>query len=172
MKMRPIYETACLLALGWHGHHPSRADRGRCRDADALVKSLRLRRLEHRPCGHKTGCEVTPKRHHELARQFHNGDALGALAGIERALPEPSAELAARLMPQPQPGQFDRGAAGARIARLADPLVAIDAAASPWTGRQPKIARNLAPVAEVLVKHLLSQRRRERRTEAFEPLQQ
>src|SRR5438876_2747998 len=40
MKMRPIYETACLLALVWHGHHPSRADRGRCRDADAFVKSF------------------------------------------------------------------------------------------------------------------------------------
>jgi len=24
MMMGPIYETACLLAQGWHGHHPSR----------------------------------------------------------------------------------------------------------------------------------------------------
>src|SRR6185437_3024524 len=38
-RMRPIYETACWLAQGWHGHHPSRADRGRCRDADALVET-------------------------------------------------------------------------------------------------------------------------------------
>jgi hypothetical protein len=43
IRMRPIYETACSLALAWHGHHPSRADRGRCRDADAFVKSLHLR---------------------------------------------------------------------------------------------------------------------------------
>ena len=35
-RMRPIYETACLLAQGWHGHHPSRADCGNCRGADAL----------------------------------------------------------------------------------------------------------------------------------------
>jgi hypothetical protein len=41
MMMGPIYETACLLAQGWHGHHPSRADRGRCRDADALVEAFR-----------------------------------------------------------------------------------------------------------------------------------
>src|SRR3984893_8646440 len=157
MKMRPIYETACLLALGWHGHHPSRADRGRCRDADALVKSLRLRRLEHRP--------YQPARHGRKKR------AWSALAGIERALPEPSAELAVRLMPQPQPGQLDRGTAGARIARLADPLVAIGSAALPWTGRQPEIARDLAPVAEVLVEHLLGQRLRERRAKTFEPLQ-
>jgi hypothetical protein len=38
MRMRPIYETARLLAQGWHGHHPSRADHGRCRDADAFVE--------------------------------------------------------------------------------------------------------------------------------------
>src|SRR6202140_4567307 len=147
MKMRPIYETACLLALGWHGHHPSRADRGRCRDADALVKSLRRRRLEHRPCGHKTGCEVTPKRHHQLARQGHNGDAPGTLAGIERALPEPLAELAAGLVPPLQPGHLAWGAAGPGIARLAAPLVAIGSAALPWPGCQPEIARLLAPVA-------------------------
>jgi len=39
-RMGPIYETACLLAQGWHGHHPSRADRGMCRDADALVEAF------------------------------------------------------------------------------------------------------------------------------------
>src|SRR5690242_9389462 len=43
MRMRPIYETACLLAQGWHGHHPSRADHGRCRDADALVETFTSR---------------------------------------------------------------------------------------------------------------------------------
>jgi len=32
--MGPIYETACLLAQGWHGHHPSRADRGNRRDTE------------------------------------------------------------------------------------------------------------------------------------------
>src|SRR4029077_4078501 len=107
----------------------------------------------------------------QLARQGHNGDAPGAPAGIERALPEPLAELAVRLMPQPQPGQLDRGAAGARIARLADPLVAIGSAALPWTGRQPEIARDLAPVAEILVEHLLGQLRREHQAKTFEPLQ-
>ena len=57
-----------------------------------------------------------------------------------RCAAEPSAERAVRLMPQPQPGQFDRGAAGARIARLADALLAVDPAAVPRTGRQPEIA--------------------------------
>src|SRR4051812_38761513 len=36
-RMGPIYESG-LLAQGWHGHHPSRADRGKCRDADAFVE--------------------------------------------------------------------------------------------------------------------------------------
>src|SRR5450631_3444176 len=133
MRMRPIYETACLLALGWHGHHPSRADRGRCRDADAFVKSLRRRRLEHRPCRHKTGCEVAPKRHHQLARQGHDGDALDALAGLERALPVPLGELAARLMPQPQPGQLDRGAAARGLPAL---LI-------PWSRSMPPLCHGL-----------------------------
>jgi hypothetical protein len=32
--MGPIYEGGLfVLARGWHGHHPSRADRGRCRGA-------------------------------------------------------------------------------------------------------------------------------------------
>src|SRR5207244_5261101 len=100
-------------------------------------------------------------------------DALVALAGIVvGAAAEPSGERTLRLMPQPQPGQFDRGAAGAWIARLADALVAVGPAALPWTGRQPEIARDLTPITKVLVEHLAGQRRRERRTEAFEPEQQ
>ena len=81
-RMRPIYETACLLAQGWHGHHPSRADRGRCRDAGAFVKWLRLHGLEHRALGHEAGGEIAPERHDQLARQGDDGDALDALAGI------------------------------------------------------------------------------------------
>src|SRR6266699_4235754 len=42
----------------------------------------------------------------------------------------------------------------------------------PWTGRQPEIARDLTPIAEVLVEYLVGQRRRERRAEAFEPAQE
>src|SRR5215207_222438 len=36
-RMGPIYETAVLLAQGWHGHHPSRADRGKRCGAAALI---------------------------------------------------------------------------------------------------------------------------------------
>src|SRR6266436_2407512 len=144
--------NSLFLAQGWHGHHPSRADCGRCRETPTRwLKRLDLCRLEHRSLGHKAGCEIAPERHDQLARQGHDGDALDALAGIECASPILLGEFAVRLMSQPQPGHLDRGATGAWVARLADPLVAIDPAALPWTGRQPEIARDLAPIAEVFV---------------------
>src|SRR5207237_1232633 len=118
------------------------------------------------------GREIAPQRHHQLARQGDDGDALDALAGIERASAVLLGKFAVRLMPQPQPGQFDCGTAGARIARLADALVAVDATAPPRTGRQPEIACDLAAIAEVLVEHLVGQCRRERRAETFEAEQQ
>src|SRR5947207_6751939 len=40
--MGPIYKTAVVLARGWHGHHPSRADRGKCRSAGASVAFVTL----------------------------------------------------------------------------------------------------------------------------------
>ena len=113
-------------------------------DAATLTRCLKrlcLRCLEQGSFGHQAGCEVAPERHHQLACQGHDGDALVALAGIVvGAAAEPSGERTLRLMPQPQPGQFDRGATSARVARLADALVAVDPAALPWTGRQPEIA--------------------------------
>src|SRR5882762_4933040 len=170
--MRPIYETACFWPKGGTVIiHPALTA------ADAAtptrwLKGLDLCRLEHRSLGHEAGCEIAPERHDQLARQGHDGDALDALAGIECASPILLGEFAVRLMPQPQPGQFDRGTAGARIARLADPLVAVDPAALPRTGCQPEIAPDFTPIAEVLVERLVGQRRRERRTEAFKPEQQ
>src|ERR1051326_7031547 len=64
------------------------------------------------------------------------GAAPPRLAAIGVPGVDPAAEPALRLMAQPQPGQFDRLGAGARIAGLADALLALDAAAAPWTGRQ------------------------------------
>src|SRR3978361_2023938 len=75
-------------------------------------------------------------------------------------------------MPQPEPGQYDRLEAGARITCLADALLTIDAPATPGTGRQSAIGAALARVAEVLVEHLVGQRRGEGRAERFKPLQQ
>src|SRR5438045_9403208 len=98
--MRPIYETAGYLAHGWLGHHPSRADTA---DAAATrwLNVLCLRCLEHRSTRHKSGCEIAPERDHQLARQRHDGDALDALAGVERAPPVLLGECTVWLMPQP-----------------------------------------------------------------------
>src|SRR5262249_54597379 len=63
-----------------------------------------------------------------------------------------------RLSAQPQPGQFDRLAAGAPVARLADPLFAAGRAAAPGAWRQPDVAADLAAVVEVLVQRLVDQR--------------
>src|SRR5215475_1690071 len=81
------------------------------------------------------------------------------------------AERAVRLMAEPEPGQFDRLQAGAMITCLADPLLAIDAAALPGTGCQAAIGGDLTAVVEVLVKQLVHQRCTEGRTERLEPLQ-
>src|ERR1700746_1131944 len=74
-------------------------------------------------------------------------------------------------MAQPQPGELNRLLSGARIARLADPLLAIGPTALPGSGRQTKIAGDLAPVAEVLVERLVDQRCRKYRAKTFEPTQ-
>jgi hypothetical protein len=131
MRMRPIYKEAVCSAQGWHGHHPSRAD---CGQAQRPVRGSVL--CFHRcPRRHKPGGEIAPQRHYQLARQGDDADALGALAGIGGTAAEPTAEFAFRLMPQPEPGQFDGLEAGARITRLADALLTIDAPALPGTGR-------------------------------------
>jgi hypothetical protein len=105
-------------------------------------KSLRLHCLEHRSLGHQAGCDIAPERHHQLARQGHDGEAL---ASVERAMVEPSAERAFRLVPQPQPGQFNRGTASARVARFAGPLDSINPPALPWTGRWVSVVANTGP---------------------------
>src|SRR5213083_1259873 len=168
----PSTRAAHVVAQGWHGHHPSRADRGRAAVLARWWKLLCLARLEHRMFGHEPGGEIAPQRHDQLARQGDDGNALDPAAGAGRAGPEPLAERAVRLMQQPQPGELDRLVAGARIARLADPLLALDPAAAPRTGHQSAVAGDLAPIAEVLVEHLVHEGGREHRAEALEPEQE
>src|SRR5437868_9232311 len=138
MRMSPIYKTAVCSAQGWHGHHPSRAD---CDEAARSGSSVLC--LHYCPRGDKPRGEIAPERHDQLARQRDDGDALGPLAGIGGAGAEPAAEFAFRLMPQPEPGQFECLEPGARITCLADALLTIDAAATPGTGRQSAIGADL-----------------------------
>src|SRR5437763_13858524 len=122
------------------------------------LKRLHLFRLEHRSLVDKAGCEIAPERHDELARQGHNGDALDAFAGIKRAPPIVLGELAVRLMPHPQPGHLDRGATGARVARLADALVAIEMA---WLRSEEHTSELQSPM--YLVYRLLLEKKNERK---------
>src|SRR5215204_5024665 len=105
----------------------------------------------HGPFGEEPGGEIAPQRHHQFARQGDDGDAPDAAARAGRAPKELAAERAVRLMSQPQPGELDRLVARARIARLADPLLAVGPSAAPRARREPDVAGDLAPIVEVLV---------------------
>src|SRR4029453_2097419 len=121
--------------------------------------------LENRALRDQAGGEKAPQRHHQLARQRDDGDALHPFAGARRALTEPAAERAVRLMSQPQPSELDRGMAGTAIAGLADPLLAIGLSAAPRTAAKPEIAADFPAIAEVLVEHLIDQLAREGRAQ-------
>src|SRR5438105_7311058 len=58
--------------------------------------------------------------------------------------------------------------AGAAIARLADPLLAIGVAAAPRAPVQPEITADFAAVAEVRIERLIDQSAREHRPERLE----
>src|SRR5215831_19645417 len=184
--MGPIYKPALVLAQGWHGHHPSGAGRGKTATErrrtllSVLVHRFScyqsglslLLRLEHGAFRNEAGGKKTPQRHHQLARQGDNRDPPDPFARVRRALAEPFAQRALRLVPQPQPGQLDRGVAGAAIPGLADPLFTIGVAAAPGTSVQPEIGTDFAAIAEILVERLVDQPARKRRPQRFEPEQQ
>src|ERR1700754_5086828 len=155
------------MALGWHGPHPY------CRGpaAESQVASVAKLSLHHCMLWNEPGGEIAPQPHDQLARQRDDGDAPGVLAGVGRAGTEPLAERTIWLMAKPEPCEFDRFVAGPMIARLADPLLAIDAATLPGTLWQAAIAGDLAPVAEVLVEQLIHQRRAEGGADRLDPQQ-
>src|ERR1700749_3274336 len=94
--------------------HPARAA------ARAAVPARRSGLCLHRGLlRDRAGGEVAPQRHDQLACQRDDRDAPGPAAGVGGARAEPLAELAAWLMAQPQPGEFDRLEAGTWIAGLA-----------------------------------------------------
>jgi hypothetical protein len=97
----PSTSRLFVLAQGWHGHHPHRADRGGCRGAG--VVSLRF---EHRMFGNEPGDEIAPERHDQFTRQGDDRDPSDPTACLGGALAEPPAESCIGLMSQPQrPGQ-------------------------------------------------------------------
>jgi hypothetical protein len=69
-------------------------------------------------------------------------------------------------VPQPQPGQLDHGRAHARVAGLADALLAARPAARPRARRQAGVLRDLAPVGEAATEDLRLQHARDVRADA------
>ena len=95
VRMRPIYNGLVRPLGGTVIIHPA-GDRGKAAGHAWLRGSVL--NLHDRFLGHKPGGEVAPQRHDQLARQRDNGDAPGALAGVDRAGAEPAAEGAVGLM--------------------------------------------------------------------------
>src|SRR5262252_1082932 len=62
-------------------------------------------------------------------------------------------------MPQPQPGEFDRGSSGAGVAGFGNPLIALHSTARPRARDETEIASDFAAVMEVTKKYLVGQYR-------------
>src|SRR5207249_1777907 len=102
---------------------------------------------EARPGGQLTGFDVAPQRDQQLARQSDDHDGADASFGAAGARGKPLGERALRLEAQPAPGKLHDDAADAGIAVLADPLLALHAAAAKQrageageTGDRPAVA--------------------------------
>src|SRR6266446_3169731 len=120
----------------WLGHrmstvtHPSRRWRlwlsliGPCRR-----RSARDAGAQPGAGRHEAGLEIAPQRDGELAGERDDGDLGDASLAVADALLEPAGERAVRLEAQPEPGELDQDGAGARIAGLADALLATRLAA-------------------------------------------
>src|SRR5712691_1402938 len=113
--------------------------------------------VQHGAGGHHAGFEISPQRHHQLARHRHDGDAPQAALDVAHPLAEPAAQFAVGLMIEPQPGQFDRELAGAVVAGFADALVAPSVAAVVGHPDQPEIAAELASIVEGAIEHFIDQ---------------
>src|SRR5205823_10691843 len=124
---------------------------------------------QHGAGRHQPGLEVTPQRHHQLARQRHDGDAADATLLIAHPRPEPAREVAVGLMREPQPADLDGCGPGASVARLTDPLLAPARSAVVRRTRQSEIAAELPSIVEVAVEHLVDQLLRAGHAETFEP---
>jgi len=81
-------------------------------------------RAQPRALRNQAALQIAPQRHHQLAGNRDDADAPNAALQRPDPLHEPPGQGALRLVAHPQPSQLDRQRAGARIAALADPLLA------------------------------------------------
>ena len=123
--------------------------------------------LRAAPVGTRPVSRYRHERDQHLAGESDNGDALDAALDAAHAGQEPTGQVTAGLMAHPQPGQFDHGRPRPRVAGFADALIVSQIAAGEQAWRQSDIGRDIAPVGELPVEHLVIQHRRDLRPDAF-----
>src|SRR6266852_924688 len=124
--------------------------------------------VQHGAGGHHAGLEISPQRHHQLARHRHDGDASYATLDVAHPLAEPKGQIVVGLMSDPQPGEFDGEFAGAVVASFADALVALAVPAIVRHPDQPEVAAYLAAIVEGAIEHFIDQPLPADRTNALE----
>src|SRR3712207_6505674 len=146
-----------VAAMLWHGPptpHPTRLIRPRGSCSVGASSAPRSARLHHRAVRDHALRRIPPKCHEQFAGEGHDGDPPGtAMLGAD-AIAEPAAQGRPRLVAQPHPRELYGGRAQARVARLRDPLLAVDPAALPRAGRPAGEGRELALVIEAAGKRL------------------
>src|SRR5216683_4758309 len=124
--------------------------------------------VQHGAGGHHAGLEISPQRHHQLARHRHDGDASYATLDVADPLAEPAGQFAVGLMAHPQPGEFDGEFAGTMVAGFADALVALAVPAIVGHPDQPEITADLAAIVKAAIEHFIDQPLSADRADALE----
>ncbi len=105
--------------------------------------------LQVRPCRDLAVLQVAPQRDGQAPGQGYDSHTPHASARSREAPVEPECQLAVGLQAQPTPCLFHQQRSYSPVARLADALLAFDAAARVRRRHQPQAARQLASVGEV-----------------------
>src|SRR3977135_2500928 len=123
----------------------------------AIARGRSQAGVQHGAGGHHAGLEISPQRHHQLACHRHDGDAPYATFDVADPLAEPAGQIAAGLMSEPQPGEFNGEFAGAMVAGFADALVALAVPAVVGHPDQSEIAADLAAAVEAAIERFIDQ---------------
>src|SRR3954463_15421923 len=113
--------------------------------------------LQLHPLRHGTILEVSPERDQQLSRQGDDHDLAQAAPRAAQAIVEPARERATGLVAQPHPGELNERRAQPPVAVLADPLLAVRAAAAVGRPGQPGVGAKRAGVAEAAHEGLMDQ---------------
>src|SRR3954465_4573280 len=132
----------------------------------SLTASSASDQLQLHPLRHGTTLDVSPERDQELSCQCDDHDLAQAATRAAQAIVEPARERAAGLVAQPHPGEFNERRAEPPVAVLADPLLALRAAAAVGRPGQPRVGAERAGVAEPAYEGLVNQHGRGLHTDA------